>query len=173
MLRDKVRKLQNLANRGATDGEREAAKHALNRLRERYGDELDKMLIQDELPVSDHYFRYWTVIDEKVLRHAIFHMNLTVYTTARRRKLKKLACTCDEPTALIVEELYNYHRERLERLTELFCQGYLFEAMPLPENRVSGEEVEFSSDERAAVRGGMGAGERNQKQGRTRLAAGG
>jgi len=154
MLRDKVWKLERLAQDGATEGEREAAKHALNRLRERYGDELDALLGQAELPVSDHFFRYKSNIEKEVLRHVILHMDLDAYTVTRSRKIKKLACVTDEPTAMIVEELYEYHCKKLERMVYLFVNGYLFEAMPPPESRTSKGGGDLSRDEREALMAG-------------------
>lgn len=116
-IKDKLKGIYELINRGATEGERAAAKNALDRIISRHGI-TDAQLADMEL--REYVFKYSTRLDELIsirLIHVLMpdawqHAKKSNYKAGRPVKEIKLKLTYEQ--YIIFESNYEYFRRHLK-----------------------------------------------------------
>jgi hypothetical protein len=128
-------------NDGATPAERDAARRAYTRLKQKYPD-VTECLQEDSIDVELSYNQKW---ERYLLVDIAFYLGLEAFRVKdyKGRYLKKtiIPAPCDlEP---VIKELYAVHRKKLQERILIFVQGYcqsaLPRAVPEPENTEKSE----------------------------------
>lgn len=115
-IRERARKLQALIDGGSTEGERQAAQLALERLMAQY--DLSATDLNEKEASVD--LRYSTFAENKLLWRLAYEWGCTPYDLARRRKLKELRIEGPESAVGVVKALYESLLQDMRERVELF-----------------------------------------------------
>jgi hypothetical protein len=108
-IKDKLEKVYRLVNSGATEGERIAAKKALDRLMERYN--LDEKVL-NELHLKEYVFKYATLLELKLLER-IMVMMVPDATANSGRLAKRVVSNLRYVDWITIECAYEYFRRHM------------------------------------------------------------
>lgn len=110
-LKDKIAKIQELINRGATDGEKAAAKKALDRIVKAHN--IDESQLTSVL-YKDYYFKF-SSINERILLGIIMHVFLETGTKcAVQTHRKRIKASLLYEEWVTIECCYEYFRRHMK-----------------------------------------------------------
>ncbi|MFD0997705.1 DUF2786 domain-containing protein [Ohtaekwangia kribbensis] len=111
-VKDKLSKVYALVNNGATEGEREAAKKALDRLLEKYS--LDESVLSG-LEVSEYIFTYTTALELQLLtRIMVIMVPGSVESSSRRMWNKSIVSDLKYIDWITIDSAYEYFRRHMK-----------------------------------------------------------
>jgi len=130
-------KIKALSEQGATPGEREAARLALERFEQKYSD-----LPVDEIPTSETFVRYSEAWQRFLIVHIAEYLDLRasrVRNSPSGRWRKGVLIEGPEHMIELAASLYDSHKSILPGKIEFFVYGYCFSAMP---SQAKGDKAE-------------------------------
>lgn len=118
-LKDKIAKIYELVNRGATEGEKAAAKNALDRVMRKY--HIDEEQLKD-LGSKQYVFKYTTQL-ELWLLNRILHLMIDdgIKKSIYRPWHKQFISTLSHEEWVVVECSYEYFRRHMKQQWKKLC----------------------------------------------------
>jgi hypothetical protein len=131
-----AKKLQELAKRGS-DGEREAAQAALNKVLRKYDITLTDL---DDEQENDYRFNYHGDEELKILSQIAYkvigergHVHPLVYTASNRRCRKAVDISCTEAQRIEIEFLFTFYTNLYKKEKEFFQLAFIQKHRLFPE----------------------------------------
>ena len=156
MKKETYQKIKNLAEKGATEGERQAAREAIKRFQARYGDELP-----DEVPQGKVYLSYRQKWERSLILRIAEFLELNPFRIKRNgQKNWANGISLEGETVFVslAENLYDVHRKNIKAKIEWFLAGYFSEALPLSLDDDSTGPPSMSDEEIQVAMAGCMAG---------------
>ena len=165
--RETFKRLFAIANgAGATDAERENARRVMDRYVEKYGDEVSipetEPQIQRDVVYADAHEDALSVHCGVFAGAKVYPVGKFLYRGRKNEKFRANGKTTRyvgaESAVLAAVELYEHHRAKLNAMLHLSVNGYLFAAMPLPDDEETTPCQPVPEHLRGAFRAAQGVG---------------
>lgn len=129
-LNEKIRKVYELVQRGATDGEKQAAQRALDKLLKKYNLELNHIA---SVPKQMYWFKYSREIDRLLFARLIRHfvcgdkekLKLFMSATNNAKRINALGCELVYEDWVTVSCAYEYFRKHMHLQWKILVQPTL------------------------------------------------
>lgn len=118
--KDKISKIYELVNRGATEGERAAAKKALDRIMSKYNLSAESL---SDIRLKEYVFKYTTELEEWLLsRIMVMMVSAEVIDRSKQRRwVKQIMSNLTHEEWIIIECSYEYFRRHMKTQWKKVC----------------------------------------------------
>lgn len=121
-LREKIAKVYELVNRGATAGERQAARNRLDKILSKYN--LDGIDL-DNLDLTSYFFKYTSQLENWLLQTLVyvFLPHIDMYKVARKQtyKMRQIRIELKQLDYITLECSYEYFRRHMKAEWKKVC----------------------------------------------------
>jgi hypothetical protein len=193
-LKEKLAKIYALVNKGATEGERQAAKHQLDKIIAKYGIGEDMLA---DLHLKTYYFKYKTMVEKllimRLLNFFVPNDSKTIYyrTWNGTKAVKEVCYSLTYTDFVTIECSYEYFRRhmnvqykklvspqlvkfrkaktrnaRREVLDDLFFQKYIIASGLVDQSELTTAEVNDKNIGDYLLMSGVEGGQYNKQMGR-------